>query len=217
MGTFRRWAGTLIASFDGIIQNIQNHEAMVTSAITEAEATGARARAQLQRVRKDGQNMRRTLIELREQQELWRDRAKNQAAEDEKKALECLRRAKRAAEQIGELEKRERDHARLEKDLTRDLEAIDERLAALRQQRNVMRTRQSRAEALRLVQQIDSTTVNEIDDIFGRWEAQVAACEARAGASEIEIDELDEELTSVEEERALREQLAALRTETDVK
>ena len=213
MGTLRRWTSTLVASFEGVIQNIENHEAMVASAIREAEETGARAKSQLQRVKRDGQPMRKRILEYREQADLWKDRAKRHAPIDEVKALECLRRAKRYEQQLSELEKQERDHARLEKDLARDLGVVEERLIALRQQRNLMRTRQSRAEALQLIQQVDSTAVTEIDDIFARWEAQVAACEARAGGIRIE-DELSSELSTEEEARELRAQLEALKVET---
>jgi phage shock protein A len=141
---------------------------------------------------------------------VWRERAKKLAQSDEPKALECLRRSKRIEKQVLELEKQEREHAKMEKDLARDLSVVEERLVALRQQRNIMRTRQSRAEALRLLQQVDSRAVSDIDDIFGRWEAQVSACEVRAQLDHSTEDLLHEELSTQEEEIELRHLLAEM-------
>jgi phage shock protein A len=210
MNTFRRWTSSIVSSFESVIHQIENHEAMVSAAIREAEQNGGHAKAQLQRVKRDGQTMRQRALELTDQVGVWRERAKKLAQSDEPKALECLRRSKRIEKQVLELEKQEREHAKMEKDLARDLSVVEERLVALRQQRNIMRTRQSRAEALRLLQQVDSRAVSDIDDIFGRWEAQVSACEVRAQLDHSTEDLLHEELSTQEEEIELRHLLAEM-------
>jgi phage shock protein A len=201
-----------MSSFETVVQQIENHDAMVTSAIREADEKSARAKAQLNRVRKDGQLMRKRLAELREQAETWKDRAKRIADTEQDKALECLRRYKKLLAQISDLEVSEREHCKLERDLAQDLATVEQRLAMLRQQRNVMRTRQSRAEALQLIQQVDSSTVSEIDDIFCRWESNVIACEARSGTVTEACDDLEVELATADEERELVEMLRELKT-----
>lgn len=213
MGTFKRLTTSIIASFESVVGQIENHEALVTSAIKEVEQSAARARAQLNRVRADGQQMRRRLTELKDSEEQWKDRAKRTAELDEQKAIECLKRYKKARNQISTLELQEREHARLERQLNADLEVLDNKVQKLRQQRNLLRTRQSRAEALQLIEQVDSSTMTEIDDIFTRWEAKVLCCEGQASTNIGNDDPLDEDFTSEEEETELKSLLASIKTE----
>jgi phage shock protein A len=201
---------SLVSSFESVIHQIENHEAMVAAAIREAEQNGHRAKAQLQRVKRDGHAMRQKLLELKDQAASWQSRAKQTGESDPAKALECLRRCKRLHKQLEALEVQEREHSKRERQLTEDLSTVEERLIALRQQRNIMRTRQSRAEALRLIQQVDSTAVSEIDDIFARWEAHVSSAELTAGAETVERDDFEDAFESAEEEEVLRAELTQL-------
>jgi phage shock protein A len=210
MKTLRRWTSAISSSFEWMVGQIENHEALVSSAIKEVQEAGARAQVQLKRMRNDGQQMRKRLEELRSQSVAWTERAKASATQDEKRALECLRRKKRGDEQLAELETQEREHTKLEKQLSQDLVSIDERLTRLRQQRNTMRTRQSRAEALQALQSDDGQAISEIDDIFDRWETKIAEYEA-VGACRLERnDDLETQFTTEEEERELRSTLNAL-------
>lgn len=215
MNTFRRWTASIVSSFESVVQQLENHEAMVNSAIREAERNSCYAKAQLNRVRRDGQAMRQRVIELHTQAESWQQRAKNLGATDESKALECVRRSMRLLKQVAQLEEQEREHAKREKTLAKDLSVVEERLAALRQQRNIMKTRQSRAEALRLIQQVDSHVVADIDDIFNRWESQVSACEMQVQVTPEYEDPLDEEISTQEEESAVRARLSELLSASD--
>lgn len=210
MKALNRFATSIAASFDWMISQVENHEALVSSAIQEAQEAAARARARLSRVKADGQAMRKRLVELRLEQELWQERALKTAASDEKKAIECLKRRKRLEKQIADTETNERQHAAVERQLSQDLVVIDERLNQLRQQRNVMRTRQSRAEALKAVRNSDSSALNEIDEIFERWEARVSECEMAGSAGSASHDELDEEFVTEEEQQELKNALQEL-------
>jgi phage shock protein A len=102
-------------------------------------------------------------------------------------------------------------HATLEKQLAADLNCVQEKLVALRQQRNLLRTRQSRAEALRLLQSVDSVAMGEIDDIFDRWESKISGLElfSDLASSQLE-DDLDADFSSTEEEAELRKVLSSL-------
>lgn len=207
MKTLKRIGLSIVSSFDSVISQVENHESIVNCAIREVQETGARAKAQLNKVSQDGQAMRKRLLELKDQTELWQERAIKTAGIDEKKAIECLRRKRRLEKTISELETQEREHARFEKQLAADLIVLDEKVVRLKQQRNVLRTRQSRAEAMRLLQSDDSALVNEIDDIFERWEFRVGEYEARATAFTEKVDELDEDYSLQEEESSLRAEL----------
>ena len=211
MKTVRRWAASIVASFDSVITQVENHDALVQSAIREVQEAAARAKVQLGRVRHDGQQLRKRMLELREQEELWQARAKESA--DESKALECLKRRKRILVQLASLEEREREHAAIERQLVSDLSSVDERLRSLKEQRNLMRTRQSRAEALSAASGADSATIGEIDEIFERWETKVSEYEIRGSCDVRSSDALEEEFLTSEEESELRAELASLRRE----
>ena len=155
--------------------------------------------------------MRKRADELREQAILWEDRAKRIANQDEAKAIECVRRRQRYLAQAAKVEEQAEGHSKLERQLNGDLNVVQEKLSSLRQQRNIMRTRASRAEALRVVQSVDSATIGEIDDLFDRWEARISACEDHAGSNvSPEADDLNVEFTSKEEEEELKALLQSL-------
>jgi phage shock protein A len=194
-----------------MISQVENHEALVNSAIQDVQEAGARARVQLKKVKQDGENMRRKLAELQDSEQLWGDRALRSADLDEKRAIECVRRKKRAEKEIGELEQQVLQHTRLEKQLTADLATIDDRLNELKRQRNIMRTRQSRAEALAGLRKEDSTVISEIEGIFERWETKVAEYELQAETGTGNTDDLEDEFLSQEEELELKNCLAAMK------
>jgi hypothetical protein len=75
------------------------------------------------------------------------------------------------------------------------------------QQRNLLRTRQSRAEALAAAHQDDGRRLAEVDDILERWEIKVSVNETDVDCSLGEEDDLELELSSVEEREDLRAEL----------
>ena len=211
MKKLKRWTAGVIASFDSVISQIENHESLVTSAIQEMQQAGGRARVQLKRVIEDGKKMRRRITELEEAQDLWKERARKSAKLDEERAMECLRRLKRVQAELKSLEEQELEHTKLEKQLTADLATVDQRLTKLKQQRNIMRTRQSRAEALRAASGEDSSLISEIDDIFERWEVKVSEYEIGSSVRLADgFDDFEETYRSAEEEAELREELQEL-------
>jgi len=214
MNSLRRLTASIFSSFEGVIVQLENHEALVTTAIREAEHAAGRAKAQLARVQKDGIAMRKRVEELREEASPWEERAKRIATQDQAKALECVRRRQRHLAEASKIEEQAIGHVKLERQLNADLAVVQEKLSTLRTQRNIMRTRESRAEALRVIHSVDSSTIGEIDDIFDRWEARISACELHVESSvSSNVDELAQEFSSKEEEGELQAILATLVSE----
>jgi phage shock protein A len=211
MKSLKRFTASILSSFESVVGQLENHEALVGVAIREAEEATGRAKGQLSRVQRDGHAMRRRHQELRERIEVWQSRAVRCASVDEEKAIECVRRRQRLMTQASALEEQIVRHATLEKQLAADLNCVQEKLVALRQQRNLLRTRQSRAEALRLLQSVDSVAMGEIDDIFDRWESKISGLElfSDLASSQLE-DDLDADFSSTEEEAELRKVLSSL-------
>ncbi|MDJ0865832.1 MAG: PspA/IM30 family protein [Myxococcota bacterium] len=213
MERFRSWTAGLISRVDWMVSQVENHEALAQSAIRDVRRAAARARVQLARVRADGERQRRERAEQHEAEHTWRERARAAAEQDETRALECLRRARRAQRRAAELERRVEEHERFEKQLAHDVATVEERLGVLETQRNLLRTRQSRAEALSTVR--DGAPVGDVDGLFERWETRVLEREfeggCAAGADGLG-DAFEDEFEEAEEEQALREELDALRS-----
>lgn len=220
MHRVRGWTAGLVSRIDWMVSQVENHESLAASAIREVQQSAARARVQLGRVRRDGEALRCRAAEAHESATTWRDRAR-ECGDDESRALECLRRGRRAAQRSTELERRLGEHERVEKQLATDVARIDERLSELRERHNVLRTRQSRAHALATVREAGSPTHTNPADLFERWETHVAEREIAGDCTHSEDgmlthDAFAEEFDSREEEEALREELRALRGESGV-
>ena len=207
MAHFKRWTAGLVTRVDSIVVQIENQEALVESVILDLSQRVARARVQLTRVRKDGDALRRRVEETERESTLWRDRARTEP--DQARALECLRRAHRATARHAELTERAAEHERAEQRLRRDVATIEQRLEAVREQRNTMRTRQTRAEALALLRSVQGETGYEVDQVLERWDARVTETEIVAGCAE---DAYDPFVEQFEREEASSDLLAELET-----
>jgi phage shock protein A len=210
MARIKRWTHGFVASIDEFIVQVENHEAQVSSALRELTQRVARAKVQVARVERDGQSLRQSQVDEREATLRWRERALREA--DEARALECLRRSKRAERNEREYGRRLQEHERVEQSLKRDVMTLETRLRELREQRNLMRTRQSRAEAFEIVQGQGEPS-GELAVMFERWETTVAESEVASGCLIAEIDDFEGEFLDVEEEAALALELRALREE----
>lgn len=211
MARFKRWTHGFVASIDSMIVQVENHEALATGALRDLEQGVARSKVQLMRVERDGLALEQALAEEREAAARWRDRARRE--ENEARALECLRRHKRAEARVCELAQNQTEHQRIEQALKRDVLTLERRLVELRQQRNTMRTRQSRAEAFNVVQGGGDLDNGEIGRIFERWETRVAESEVASGCLVASVDSFDEEFLDVEEAASLKLELRALKEE----
>jgi len=209
MVRFKRWTHGVVASIDSLIVQVENHEAQVSSTLRELEQGVARSKVQLMRVERDGLALKQALAEEREAGVRWRERAMRE--EQEPRALECLRRHKRCERRVLELAQSQAEHARIELQLKRDVQTLEQRLFELRQQRNTMRTRQSRAEAFNVVQGSGDLENGEIGAIFERWETRVAETEVQSGCLVASIDSFDEEFLDAEEAASLKLELEDLR------
>ena len=215
MARFKRWTHGVVASIDSLIVQVENHEAQVSSTLRELEQGVARSKVQLMRVERDGLALKQALAEEREAGVRWRERAMRE--EQEPRALECLRRHKRCERRVLELAQSQTEHARIELQLKRDVQTLEQRLFELRQQRNTMRTRQSRAEAFNVVQGSGDLENGEIGAIFERWETRVAETEVASGCliATLDLDSFDEEFLDAEEIAALKLELSDLRKQQE--
>ena len=213
MSVFKRLSATFSSRIDHLVGQIENHDAVVEAAIRDARQAVAKSKVRLSRLKADGIRLRRKRAELLQAESQWTQRAKDSATQDENRALECLRRRQDCQQQITELDKALGQHAQLEARLTQDIQQAEARVGEMAQQRNLMRTRQSAAEALNTIANIDDATANDVAAAFERWEVQVTEAELEAGNLDYG-DSLEQEYLDNEQREDLRKQLKALLNDT---
>ncbi len=211
MARIKRWTHGVVASIDEFIVQIENHEAQVSSALRELEQGVARAKVQLGRVERDGKALRQSSSDEQEAALRWRDRARREP--DDARALECLRRYRRSEARASELKQRVIEHDRVEQQLLRDVRTLEIRLTEVREQRNLMRTRQSRAEAFSVVQGGGDNVATELGAMLERWETSIAETEVHSGCLTASLDDFEEGFVDAEEEALLKLELRALKEE----
>ena len=151
---------------------------------------------------------------------MWGRRARERAADDETTALACLERRRDATARVATLDARIADHTRGDDALRARIEKLERAHAGLAARRDELARRETLARAERVV----AATVPDarrIDETLERWETAVDADELRHTATADAFDapapeDLGARLAREERDRALREELAALRGESDV-
>ena len=209
MNHIKRWTVSVTSWVDGVLAQIENHEASVTTAIGRVRQSAARAKVQLKRVERDQRALRDALQAEEDAVEAWRRRAKDVA--EEATALECVRRLKSSERRVRALRQRLLEHERAHKDLSEGTRMLSSRLSELIERRNLMRTRQSRAEA---THGLASATgpIGDLEDVFERWETRVAEVEI-ASECELPIDSFEADFEEREQDAELLVELEALRRE----
>jgi phage shock protein A len=209
MSLIRRISTSITSSVDRAVSKVENHDAIINAALRDTQQAAARSRVRLERVKKDGHNLRTRHANLQTAVGRWTERARHVAADDEAKALECLRRRKDCETQLGNLEDSIQKHDELEVRIAEQVKKIEARIGEVAQQRNMMRSRQSVAEAMRTINSIEGVSYGEIEDTFDRWEINLGETEILMGAT-TNTDPLDTAFLNEEETAELRAELEVL-------
>jgi len=209
MSLIKRISASITTSLDNAVRKVENHDAVIDAALKESQRAAARTRVRLARVLKDGKNLEARRDELAAATGQWTERAKKVANKDEARALECLRRRKECETQARSLQDAIVRHGELEARITSNLKKIEARIAEVSQQRNVMRSRQSVSEAMRVINNVEGVACGEIEDTFDRWEINLSESEVMFGGASAS-DSLDTAFAQEEDEETLRAELADL-------
>ena len=209
MSLIRRISASITSSVDRAVSRVENHDAVINAALSDTQQAAARSRVRLERVRKDGHNLRTRKGNLETAVIRWTERARAVASEDEAKALECLRRKKECEAQLRNLEISIEKHDELESRIVDQVKKIESRIGEVSQQRNMMRSRQSVAEALRTINDIEGVSYGEIEDTFDRWEINLGEAEIQVGVGS-PTDSLETAFIAEEEKAELKAELDLL-------
>ncbi len=214
MSLIKRFSATLFSHVDEAVSRMENHDAVIEASLRDTRRAAAQAKARLARARGDGERLRAKLASLRDAEHIWVQRARSAADSDEETALECLRRRRGCKRHVVELESTLERHAEVERRLGADIGKLEARLGDIAQQRNLMRTRQSAAEAMRNINALDAVAGSDLEDSFERWETQITEAELAAGRPDL-ADPLEREFLDAEEREALRIELTHLRSQQE--
>jgi len=218
MNIISRFSATLMAGVDKTVSQIENHDAVVEASLKETQRAAARAQIRLQRVMRDGQNLRERQTALKQQIEHWSERARQNHSHNRELALECIARRKQCIAQEQSVQLAVTQHTELEQQLSMSISSIESRVTTMSQQRNQMRSREAAAEALRIINRIEGDDSGGIDDAFERWDMSIIETEISAGATSLvhTTDELDARFVAAEQQAELESELDVLMA-SDVK
>jgi phage shock protein A len=209
MNIIQRITATLNHTVSNVVTQVENHDAVVEAALKDSHNTAAKARVRLTRLIRDGETMRQRQKTLQQAEITWTERAVAAAVEDEQRALECVRRRNGCRQQLEQLSQSLARHDEVEREVNASVARIEQRLHELTQQRNLMRSRHSAADALRVINRIENSSANGIEDIFDRWEMLITETEF-AGGGIAHADMFESGFIKQEDEAALKTELHAL-------
>ena len=209
MSLIRRISTTISSSVDRAVSKVENHDAIINAALRDTQQAAARSRVRLNRVQKDGHNLKTRRAALQQASLRWTERAKTVAGDDEAKALECLRRRNDCETQLRHLDDSIAKHDELEERISSQVKKIEQRVGEVAQQRNLMRSRQSVADAMRTINNVEGISYGEIEDTFDRWEINLGETEILTNTTTT-VDPLESAFQAEEDTAELRAELEAL-------
>ena len=212
MKLFTRITATLNATAESAVARFENHEAITESALKRIRQTVSEARVRHERVLRDGQEIQRTITSLSDQIELWTERARLSAAEDESRALACLERRAACRTQLTHANESLARHVVLESQARDRLEQMQLRLEQINLQRNQLRSRESVAKATQALNSVDGSSSSAgINELFERWEVSIGESEILNEVNGTPPDPLKHEFETEERRVDLQRELAELK------
>ncbi|NVK42421.1 MAG: PspA/IM30 family protein [Oceanospirillaceae bacterium] len=209
MSLLKRLSATLFARIDGVVGEIEDHQAVVETSIDELRRQVARARARLNQMQREEQQLDDRVEKQRQEAERWEERARSCAAEDEARALACLERRRRAQKEAERLKRNLRSCQEAGERLARDIDDSETRLEDLSQRHLEMRARQCGNAARVAGPEPDGGLLREVETCFERWDARLSEQELRIGSIHAG-DTLDDGFAREERDAELRAELDAL-------
>ena len=215
MSLLKRITKTINASMNSVVSRVEDHDAIIDASIKESRQAAARTRARLSKVRRDGVHLRASHERAANDMALWADRAVQMATTDEENALKCLKRKNLVEAHAFKLEQSIADHGQIENKLQTQLGQIEKRITEISQKRNTMRSRQSLAEAMRIMDELDGDSGSTVDDTFERWESILLERELVIN-DEYSVDQFETQFLEREEFESLRNELKILSADRQV-
>jgi phage shock protein A len=204
MKLFKKVAISIHSRVEAMVDRFENKQALSTAYIREYERVVAKAKVRSAQVDSEVTRLEKEAVKLREQSELWVERARRVHLTDESKALACVARMTQTQAGYRQVQSDLEEARNLKKKMTHDVDQILKKLGALKRKHQNLAGRQVCAEAVNTLQDTDGGIQHDIDDLFARWETDVVAQELHAQSPAVASDCLAEEFGTDEQNQALR-------------
>ncbi len=209
MSVLKRISTTLFSRVDQLVGEIENHDALIQAAITEQRKKIAAAKVQLGRIQAQQNRIQQQTSQLQQSEQRWEQRAIKEATQDEAKALMCIQRRQHIKQQISKSQQAEQEYHRAAERMIVDINRSEDELKNMSQKHELMRARQSSAEALNIVNQTSAIRSDELENSFDRWEIKITENEISSEHYD-DTDLLEQAYIKEENKDILREELHAL-------
>lgn len=214
MNTLKRIFISMKAQIDNVADEFENHEALAEAAIKDLETLGRKTRVHLHKVHKMVVQYQQQLEDLQEQETLWTQRALKAREQDEKKALQCVKRLRSVREQLKHAETLYQQSQTQETKIQGDLNHLQNQLQTLKNKKELLTARENRTHVQQTMEN-QKATGDDVDDIFSRWESSVVGNEYQTTDATAE-DEFTAEFEKDEDDVELKMLLDELEQPQDV-
>lgn len=225
MSGFKRTITSLFYKVDQVVSEIENHDALIQSAIREQQTKLVAARVECSRINKRSNQLRTEIQELEVKRDKWEQRAvlestkestKGDSGQDvnKERALACVQQAQSLTEQMSRLSHMSDQYGVAVEKMTAEINTAAQELDGLKQKHQFMRARQATADALGRFGDIGSTRLDNVETSFDRWEVKIGHADLTSDIEHIETEAQNLERVYVKEENAqkLEARLAELLT-----
>jgi len=218
MNLLARITATIGATAESAVSKFENHDAIAHSALVEARQAVAQALIRHKRLRRSVDEIRTNIEESEKQIEQWTKRAQDLAKTDESRAIQCLEHRRLCREQLTNHKQNLSKHEILEQGMSEKLKQLETRLQSMTTQHEEMRSRESLAQATRVMNKVRNQGGDGVDAIFERWELNISDTEVFNEVQQIGdscVSSLQREMDEDEKNSALKGELLALLSESE--
>ncbi len=173
MNTVKRLFISIKQQIENVAEDFEDHQALINAAIVELDEVGATTQIQLNRTRNELANYEKQIKEIETESTRWADRARKLHTEDEAKALDCVKRMKALQSQSQRLAEQINHSIDVERQLIKDLDAINDKRSELKIRKDNLSSRQNRTVADQLMANSENGVVTQADKILDRWDIRV--------------------------------------------
>ncbi|MCP3669412.1 MAG: hypothetical protein GY814_03040 [Gammaproteobacteria bacterium] len=209
MSIIKRISTTLFSKIDHVVGEIENHDALIQATIKEQRKKIAAAKVQHARLQGAQQRIQEQISQLTAEERQWAERAIKEAERDPSQAMACMQRRQQAQNQIKQLGQSRDEYQKAAEKMAQDLSHSDSDLRSMKQKHELLRSRQTSADALTVISDMDHTHTDELESSFDRWEIKISQAEIMADSYE-PVDTLEQAYINEENQQALSIELEEL-------
>jgi len=209
MSFVKRITTTLFSRIDHVVGELENHDALISAAISEQRKKIAAAKVQMARIASNEQELRRQMAQLKLNERRWGERAIKEATLDESKALACVERKMATQAELIKLAQMAKEYEQTAHKMAGDISHCENDLKSMMQKQDLMRARQTSADAMNVINQMGNGSFDNLQTSFDRWETRITQDEMLAGTVD-NFDSLEQSYLTSENEQTLRHELQLL-------